>query len=322
MGLLVLACISSASAARTQNLLPDLEATQPFRDSQPLQLTDSRDPEAAAQRLPPPIPDRAQVRRNTLGIIGGSALAIGLYGNAKWWKDGFTGDFNTVNEGWFGQHTYAGGADKLGHFYMNYAGTRLISRAFQWVGNDPEQSLALAAWTTLGTYTAVEVLDGFSRKWRFSKEDAIMNTLGVGAALLLEKNPELDRVLDLRLLYRPSRQNNYDYQPFDDYAGQTYLLVAKASGIPLLREQPVLRYLEFAVGYGTRGYKDKSGVPAQEGTRHVYAGISLNLSELLNRTVFADTSRAEGARDFSNTFLEFVQIPGTAVLKGHTLSTD
>jgi hypothetical protein len=55
--------------------------------------------------------------------------AVAIYGKHHWWQDGFHSSFHTGSEGWFGQGTYAGGADELGHLYLNYTATRLISRS-------------------------------------------------------------------------------------------------------------------------------------------------------------------------------------------------
>jgi hypothetical protein len=264
-------------------------------------------------------PTATQVRNRNWAIIGGGAAGVIAYGFANWWDDGFTGRFRTVDEGWFGQNTNDGGADKLGHAFANYTGTRLLTWGLQAAGNSPDAALTLAAWSTFLTFTAVEVVDAFTDKWRFSAQDALMNAVGTGAAVLMEKNPGLDRVIDLRLMYKPSDEPRSNYfDPFGDYSGQTYLLVAKASGVGRLREHPLLRYVEVAVGYGTRGY----GLPPEdpgERSRYLYAGISLNLSELLDRAVFrgaTERSRTERAVDG---FLEFLQIPGTAALAKHRL---
>lgn len=265
--------------------------------------------------------DPRDVERRTLGIIAASSLGVAVYGQRNWWNEGFNGRFRSVNEGWFGQSTYSGGADKLGHFYMNYASVRLFARAFEWAGNQPDRSRRLAAWLTLGTFTAVEVLDGFSKQWRFSREDVVMNTAGIGAALLLERHPELDRVLDLRFLYRPSREGGQGFDPFGDYSGQTYLAVFKPGGMPGLRRHPVLRYVELSVGYGTRHYGSGSGYS----TRNVVAGVSLNLSEVLNATVFGGGKRGGRggrAQRLTDTALEFVQVPGTGVFAKHRLPRD
>jgi hypothetical protein len=267
------------------------------------------------------LPDERQVRLRTWGIILGSAAAVGLYGQQNWWQDGFDGRFKQQNEGWFGQNTYSGGADKLGHFFMSYAGTRLSSSAFEWAGNTPEDSLKLAALATFGILSGVEILDGFSKNWKFSKEDAVVNALGAGAGILMEKNPQLDRLLDIRLLYWPSKEGGRDFDPFGDYSGQRYLLVAKASGVPVLREHPVLRYLEVAVGYGTRGYSDSPRGESDNPQRHVYFGLSLNIAEILNKTVFNSPTPSRTQR-VTDAFLEFVQVPGTAGLVRTDLSRD
>lgn len=266
--------------------------------------------------------DHAQTQRRTLEIIAGSALVVGAYGKVKWWQNGFSGNFTRQNEGWFGRNTYSGGADKLGHFFMNYAGTRLATSAFEWAGNDREHALDLAFLTTLGIFTAVEVADGFAKQWHFSKEDASINAFGAGAGLLFEKNPQLDRILDMRIQYWPSKDNGSRFEPFGDYSGQTYLLVGKASGVPALREHPWLRYVEVAVGYGTRGYSSNHGQINAIGTRNVYWGISLNLSEVLEDTVFKRSSEQNLTRRATNTFLEYVQVPGTAALAKHPLHSD
>lgn len=276
---------------------------------------------AAAEESRPDVPTPArgvsptprQLRMRNAALIAGSSLLVGAYGLNKWWNDGFTGSFRTVSEGWFNQDTPYGGADKLGHAFFAYTGTRLLTLGFEQVGNDPDRALKLGAWTTLGIMTAIEVLDGYSKQYRFSTEDAIMNVAGTALGYLMERNPDLDRLIDFRLLYRRSAGK---FDPGGDYSGQKYLLAFKASGVPALRENPVLRYFELSAGYGTRGYESPPGV---ERSRHLYFGISLNVSEILGQTVFrgaSERSRAQRATEF---FLEFIQVPGTAALADHQL---
>lgn len=256
-------------------------------------------------------------RRNAL-LIGGGALAIGAYGLSNWWQDGFTGRFRAQNEGWFGQNTAQGGADKFGHAYATYVGVRLLARGFEEVGNAPRDALELATWSALATFTAVEVADAFSRRFRFSREDAIMNFAGAGLAWLLETRPELDRLIDFRLQYRPSADARHVNQvdPISDHSGQTYLLAAKASGVPALRQHGLLRYLEFAVGFGSRGYDpDLAG----SRSRHAYVGVSLNLTEVLRATVFRNATTPGPGQRVTEGALEIIQIPGTAVLVDHRL---
>jgi len=273
---------------------------------------------ATAQDLLPAAPDpQLGVKNALLGV--GEVLAVAWYGKQNWWQDGFRGHFRTADEGWFGQDTYAGGADKLGHFYTNYVGGRLLTRAFRAMGNEPDAALLLGTTLALGTMTAVEVADGYAKGWRFSKQDAFMNLAGTGAALLFEKYPGLDALVDLRFQYHRSGVENRRFDPFGDYSGQTYVLALKASGVPGLREAPVLRYLELAAGYGVRNYSPtRPDVNAQR-YRQTYVGIALNLSELLRG---ADPDRRLPGRGALDTAFEYLQLPGTAAFRRHRLPTD
>lgn len=260
-------------------------------------------------------------RFRTRALIWGGAGTVLAYGATVWWNDGSSGHFRTTSEGWFGQDTYTGGADKLGHAYSTYVGTRLLANAFEWAGNNRDDAIALSAATVFGTMLAVETLDGFSERYKFSKEDMIMNAVGTGLGLLFEKNRRLDDLFDFRLHYWPSGDAKRldEVGPISDHSGQTYLLVAKATGIPQLKSHEVLRYFELAMGYGSRGYEPNDGTPAVDRSRHVYIGISLNLSEILRNTVFRDSAEKTRSQRVTETVLEYVQVPGTAVLADHRL---
>ena len=262
-----------------------------------------------------PEPDDRNLRWKNTAVIGGIAAIVGTYGTNNWWKDGFSGSFQTVDEGWFGQNTYAGGADKAGHIYFTYTGARLLTRAFEAVGNDPRRALRLGAWTSLGVMTGVEVIDGFSKEFRFSMEDAVANALGAAFAVLVEVDPRIDALLDFRLLYQKSDDARRvgETDPLADYSGQTYLLAVKADGIPRLREVPVVRYLELQFGYNTRGYEPNDG-PMNDPHRRIYYGVGINLSRLLSDTVFRGGLKGGKIQRGTDTVLEFLEVPGTAAL--------
>lgn len=279
-------------------------------------------PAGAEVRGPADIVSSSDVHRRNLALITGEALLIAWYGKTNWWQEGFTSKFRTVDEGWFGQRTYAGGADKLGHFYMNYVTSRVVARAFMAAGNDDNHAVTLGALTTLGAMMAVEVLDGYSKRWHFSREDAVMNLLGAGAAVVMERNPALDRLFDFRIHYKPSASNGHNFDPFGDYSGQTYIVALKASGIPALREHRWLRYVELVVGYGARDFpENRPNIGRDDRARNLYAGISLNLTEVLGQTIFKNTADNR-VRKFTNVALEFIQVPGTASFRRYTLPVD
>ncbi len=261
-----------------------------------------------------PISDR-KLRRRNAAVIGGIALVVGTYGSLKWWDEGMTSSARPKNEGWFGEGTYAGGADKLGHAFFTYTGTRLLARGFEVLGNDRPRSLRLSAWTSFGVLTAVEAVDSFSEKFRFSYEDVVFNAAGTAVALLVEKYPAIDALVDFRLLYLPSddARRKDEIDPLGDYSGQTYLLAFKADGVPRLRDIPLVRYLELLVGYNARGYEPEEAFRVDAGRRVVY-GAGINLSRLLGDTLFHGRLRGGTLQGAADTALEYLQVPGAGAL--------
>jgi len=312
VAILAILGVAGVPNAAAQLHLPRMQVDDTLATTEPgPQLRAALD--VGAQRPTLALPPENLRLRNT-ALVAGGALLVGAYGMNKWWDEGFTGSFRTENEGWFGQNTRSGGADKLGHAFFAYAGARLLTQGFEALGNERGHALKLGFWSALGVMTAVEVADGYSRQYRFSGQDAIMNVAGAGLGYLLERNPYLDRLVDLRLLYKPSEHSSFD--PAGDYSGQTYLLVLKASGVAALRKYEPLRYFELALGYGTRGYERPPGF---ERKRNLYIGVSLNLSELLAQTVFRGNRERSTAQRGTDLFFEFIQVPGTAALSRHGL---
>ena len=177
----------------------------------------------------------AEDSRRDAGADGGTLA----YGKSQWWQDGFGGGFKTSSEGWFGQGTDYGGADKLGHAMFGYAGTRLLTSAFEWAGHDSAKALQFGLWTTVGTLgrrSARRLLQA----WTFSKEDAVADVLGGALGYLMETHPALDSLMDIRLQYSPSTgpDGKRSFDSFGDYSGQRYLAVFKASGAPALAQPP------------------------------------------------------------------------------------
>lgn len=253
-------------------------------------------------------PDAAGLARRNAAVIAAGSAAFALYGWRHWWEDGFGGGFKTRNEGWFGAGTEYGGADKLGHGYTNYANVRLLTPLFEAVGNGHAEAVRLAAWTTVGIFTAIEVADGLSRRYDFSAQDATMNLLGAGLGVLMELDPDLDRKFDFRFAYR--RSPGSAFSPFGDYAGQRYLLVAKADGFAALRDVPVLQYLELGLGYQARGF-DAGG----ERRRELSLSVSLNLSRLLADGAYGGRRRSTPLQRTADRAFDLLQWPTEAVAR-------
>lgn len=116
---------------------------------------------------------------NKKRLIGlSAATAVGytsavLVLNNVWYKDYPRSKFHYFNDNgeWLD-------VDKSGHVVTAYAEAKLAYQAFRWTGLSNKK----AAWVGIGAgmlfQTTLEVLDGFSAEWGFSKGDMIANTGG------------------------------------------------------------------------------------------------------------------------------------------------
>jgi hypothetical protein len=269
-------------------------------------------PGAAAQGKEPGSEAPLNLTLRNTAIIGTASALMAIYGHRKWWSDGFGGGFTRVDEGWFGAGTEFGGTDKLGHMYIAHAGVRLLTPVFEAAGNSREAAIRLAGWTSFGILMGVEVLDGYSRKYDFSAQDALMDLAGATLGVVLESRPDLDDKFDFRLAYSPSAGSGF--RPFGDYAGQRYLFMVKADGFEATRHIPVLRYLEFGIGYQARGFESGTG----ERRRDVYFALSLNLARVLADAAYGGRMHSTPFQRGAERVFELVQFPA-AVYARHPL---
>lgn len=142
-------------------------------------------------------------------------------------------------------------------------------------------------------------------------------SIGGTLAYVMERNPELDALIDLRIQYSPPSGGS-QFDPFGDYSSQRCLLVLKASGVPAFKQHPLLKYLEINLGYGMRNFDPGSSVPTTP-TRHAYFGISLNLSELLRNTAYKGNASPKRTQRVTETFFEFIQVPAATVQSDYVI---
>jgi len=96
------------------------------------------------------------------------------------------------------------------------------------------------------------------------------------------------------------------FDPFGDYSGMRFLLVAKADAFPSLREQGLFRYLEIAVGYGAQGFDADPGVVVDR-KREVYFGVSLNLSRVLADAFYDGRSKSTTTQRVADWTFDVIQ---------------
>lgn len=211
-------------------------------------------------------------------------------------------DFRWGGDGWFGAETYAGGADKLGHAWATMslarAGTEMLH---QWGGYSKVTSTLVSTALSELLFLGVEVKDGFY--YEFSYGDAALDTAGALAAVALSLSPRLDELFDFRVEYWPSHEYRRQFDGgnvniAEDYSGETYVFAFHLGGLHSLRDSRWgrwTRFVDLAVGYGTRGYKpdppNRTTMPDYPHRQELSIGLSLNVQGLSD-WLFDGRSRA------------------------------
>ena len=229
-----------------------------------------------------------------------AASLIGIWGLTEW--DYGSADWNEGDEGWYGENTKYGGADKMGHFWATYAFSDALTGLYKHWGYESRKANAYAALSAWSVQAFMEVADATSESQGFAIEDMVMNTVGALTSVVMERYPELDRKIDFRIEY----VLNVDIDGiFDDYSNQYYSMVLKLDGFDSI-ENTMLKYLEFHAGYFTRGYSDDD----EENERSLYAGVSLNFSRLFQQNGWEKTGK----------LLEYIQVPYSVLKASHGLN--
>ncbi len=236
----------------------------------------------------------SQSKENKLLYTNLGAMGfIGLYGLLDW--DYGSGGLHNADEGWFERDSKYGGADKLGHVWGTYVLADALTALYRSYGYESRQANTYAALSAWAVQAFMEVGDATSETQGFSWEDMLTNTIGALTSVLMERYPELDRKIDLRVEYVFETDIN---GIFDDYSNHFYSVALKLDGFDAVQNN-FLKYLEFHLGYYTRGYGDDT----EEDTRATYAGISFNFSRLFHQHGHHKTGKT----------LEYLQVPYTVL---------
>jgi hypothetical protein len=236
-----------------------------------------------------------QVRNVTLAGVG----VVTAWGVVSW--DYFSRKPQSKAEGWFGQNTYEGGVDKLGHVFATYAVAQGISNFMEHRCFTPEKAALYGSLSSLAIMGVMEAGDSFS-KYGFSYEDFIANALGGIASYYRYRSPSLARKVDLRW------EIGLDPGQIDfttDYENSKYLVALKFNGFELFNKS-ILKHVELHAGYFARGYSDAN----EPDERNLYIGIGLNLTDLFRRKGYHNVA----------TFLNYYQPPGTYLVVENKLA--
>jgi hypothetical protein len=270
--------------------------------------------------------DSIRGRVISASVLGGVFATFSTWAYFAWYRPRAKYDSIVfLNEGWFGPETYAGGADKLGHMYANYAFVRGAVALLEAGGWERWPALAISGGLTVSFFTAIEVKDGYHQGFGFSYQDIAANLTGNTLAILLMGFPALDRALDVRIEYLPTRQfiddliDNGGVDAAEDYTGQAFLLAYHLGSIGPLHRTRYLgwtRYVDAVMGYQARNYKPVPDDPAANPReQELYFGLTLDMQALLGdvRKNIAPGSGWGPVVGGTRGAFEFIQLPYTTL---------
>jgi hypothetical protein len=214
--------------------------------------------------LPPSItyqPDRLKTVVIT-EVATGVAISAGLY--FLWYRKHPRSHFHFFNDNneWLQM-------DKIGHATTAYNIGAIQYDLMRWCGVKNDVSIAVGGLTAIGYMSIIEIFDGFSSKWGFSKGDMLANIFGAALFAGQQMGWNQQRI-SLKWSFHGSPYAKYYpaelgsgffSRMLKDYNGQTYWLSFNvASFLPVHTDFPY--WLNMSVGYGAEGMIGANSNPA------------------------------------------------------------
>ncbi len=261
----------------------------------------------------------------SLGALGGIYVAFSTWAYFAWYhgKPDLP-EFTVGGDGYFGEHTYAGGADKLGHAWANLALSRATTELLRWGGWSRGEASVLASSLSWLLFAFVEIKDGYY--YQLSPGDMYANTAGAALSALMVNVPAVDRAIDFRVEVWPSPEYRHEFRDgnvniAEDYSGQTYFLAYHLSALPRAVKPPPpfagwLDYVDLGVGFQARRYKPDppDGVPRGLRRQDLFLGVTIDLQRVVDRVLGGRTSgAARVTRAIGHGLLEVFSPPSTIV---------
>ncbi|MFL5786784.1 MAG: DUF2279 domain-containing protein [Flavisolibacter sp.] len=184
-----------------------------------------------------------------LGVVA----SVGLY--LLWYKKFPRSRFHFFNDNreWMQ-------VDKVGHMTTAYTIAVIQNDLMRACGVKPGTSIAIGSLTALGYMSIIEIMDGFSTHWGFSKGDMLANILGTGL-FAAQQQWWKDQRISLKFSYHASPfakynpgelGNNWKSRLLKDYNGQAYWLSFNIKSF-LSQKSSFPNWANVAFGYGAEG---------------------------------------------------------------------
>jgi hypothetical protein len=277
-------------------------------------------PERSPTQLGPEFWTRGKIV--SAGALASTYAALTVWAYFAWYHNHLQNRYFKVNgDGLFGVDTYAGGSDKLGHFWSNHTISRGTAEMLIAGGWKPLPASAIASGLCAAFFAFVEVKNGYY--YEFSTGDLVADLGGAALGMLLINRPELDALIDFRVDYWPTPEyrsgvEDGDVNFAEDYSGQTYFLAAHLAGVPGLTDSKWMRwarYLDLGIGFQSLNYKPEPMDPAAIPSQHLFLGAAINLQPLLEDLYGEryERGRSHVTHQVGHFLLEFVSPPYTTL---------
>ena len=220
----------------------------------------------AQQYFLPPSPTYRQDRFKTVII---TETAIGLVASAGlyflWYKRFPHSRFHFFND----NHEWLQ-VDKVGHAATAYNIGVIQHDLMRWCGVNPNASIVIGSASALGYMSIIEVMDGFSKHWGFSKGDMLANLVGTALFATQQRFWHEQRIsLKFSAHYTPfagyypaELGDNRAARLLKDYNGQTYWLSFNIKSF-LSSANSFPAWANIALGYGADGMIGGNSNPSQ-----------------------------------------------------------
>lgn len=232
----------------------------------------------------------------SLAGLGVVHTAVYIWAYFAWYKGRQTTDEIVFkDEGFFGLDTYAGGADKFGHMWSNYALNRITAELLMAGGWSPVAASVISTSTTYAFFIAIELKDGVHKGFGFSWGDMLFNTMGEALAIVMVNYPEVDEMFDFRVEYNPTDlyleklYNDGVVDAAEDYTGQTFIAAYHFGSIESIRQSDRwswMQYFDATLAYRAGNFLPKPKDPNILREQDLFIGVAVNLQEIIDQTFY------------------------------------
>ena len=149
--------------------------------------------------------------------------------------------------------------DKVGHATTAYNISAFQYNLMRWSGVKKSSSILIAGATGLAYMSMIEIFDGFSSQWGFSKGDMLANIAGTAIFVAQQSTWQQQRIQmqfsyhnSIYAKYNPGELGrNLPQHIIKDYNGQSYWLAFNISSF--LGKTNFPRWINADIGYGAEG---------------------------------------------------------------------